>query len=121
MSLNPATPLDVLEYILTDIDMVLLMTVNPGFGGQKFIHEVIPKIRKLRDKIDKQSLNVEIEVDGGIGPDTIHHVSSAGANVFVAGSAIFHSKNYETTIRSMRENMTPVDLGNQGGFSQNLD
>jgi len=105
VSLNPATPLKVLEYILEDLDMVLLMTVNPGFGGQAFIPEVIPKIERLRKKVEVRGLNVEIEVDGGIGPDTINRVSSAGGNVFVAGSAIFHSDDYEKTMRLMRERM----------------
>jgi len=107
--LNPATPLDILEYILDGLDMVMLMTVNPGFGGQKFIPEVIPKIRLLREMIDKKGLNTEIEVDGGIGPDTVHQVASAGANVFVAGSAIFYSEDYEKTIRLMRERMSEAD------------
>ncbi len=103
VSLNPATPLNSLEYILDDLDMVMLMTVNPGFGGQKFIPEVIPKIRLLREMIDKKRLNIEIEVDGGIGPETIVPVASAGADVFVAGSAIFCGDDYAKTIRLMRE------------------
>lgn len=103
--LNPATSLNILEYILNDLDMVLLMSVNPGFGGQKFIAAVIPKIRQLRDMIDTRNLTTEIEVDGGIGPDTINQVSSAGADVFVAGSAVFYSDDYEKTIRLMRERM----------------
>ncbi|RLC29111.1 MAG: ribulose-phosphate 3-epimerase [Deltaproteobacteria bacterium] len=103
VSLNPATPLNSLEYILDDVDMVMLMTVNPGFGGQKFIPEVIPKIRLLREMIDKKRLNIEIEVDGGIGPETIVPVASAGADVFVAGSAIFCGDDYAKTIRLMRE------------------
>jgi ribulose-phosphate 3-epimerase len=89
----------------------MLMTVNPGFGGQKFIPEVVPKIRLLRKMIEKRGLTTEIEVDGGIGPETIHQVSSAGADVFVAGSAIFYSDSYETTIRLMRERMS--DVGKQ--------
>jgi len=105
VSLNPASPLSMIEYVLDDLDMVLLMTVNPGFGGQDFIPEVIPKIERLREMIDKRGLNVELEVDGGIGPETINRVSSAGADVFVAGSAIYHSKDYAETIRLMRENM----------------
>jgi ribulose-phosphate 3-epimerase len=104
--LNPATPPDCLEYILDDLDMVLLMTVNPGFGGQEFIPEVVPKIKKLKDEIDTRGLDIEIEVDGGISPETISHVSSAGAGVFVAGSAIFYSDNYGETIRLMRERMS---------------
>lgn len=108
ISLNPATPLDVLEYVLADIDLVLLMTVNPGFEGQKFIPEVIPKIKKLREKIDRNGLNSEIEVDGGINSETIGVVSSAGADVFVAGSAIFYSKDYEKTIQLMRQRIVAV-------------
>jgi ribulose-phosphate 3-epimerase len=107
VALNPATPLNALEYVLNHLDMVLLMTVNPGFEAQAFIPEVIPKIRQLRRMVDDQGLNVEIEVDGGIGPDTISQVSIAGANVFVAGSAIYYSEDYKETIRLMRERMTP--------------
>ena len=106
VSLNPASPLQLIEYVLDDLGMVLLMTVNPGFGGQAFIPEVIPKIERLREIIDKRGLDIELEVDGGIGPQTIGSVSSAGANVFVAGSAIFHSDNYAETIRLMREGMS---------------
>jgi len=105
VSLNPATPLDILEYVLDDLDLVLLMTVNPGFGGQKFIPAVIPKIKRLREMVDKRNLKTEIEVDGGIGPDSISPVSSAGADVFVAGSAIFYSEDYKKTISLMREGM----------------
>ena len=103
ISLNPATSLDVLEYILEDLDLILLMTVNPGFEAQKFIPSVLPKIKRLREQIDTRGLKCEIEVDGGINLDTIGMVSSAGADVFVAGSAIFYSENYETTIKKMRE------------------
>jgi ribulose-phosphate 3-epimerase len=105
VSLNPASPLDMIEYVLDDVDMVLLMTVNPGFGGQDFIPEVIPKIERLRKMIDKRGLDIELEVDGGIGLETINRVSSAGADVFVAGSAIYHSDDYAATIRLMREKM----------------
>lgn len=103
VSLNPATPLEVLEYILDDLDMVLIMTVNPGFGGQDFIPEVLPKIERLKEMIEIRGLNTEIEVDGGINPDTIDSVSSAGADIFVAGSAVFKSENYADTIRIMKE------------------
>ena len=103
VSLNPATPLQVIEYVLGELDMVLLMTVNPGFGGQEFISEVIPKITRLRGMIKERGLNTEIEVDGGINLDTIGLVSAAGANIFVSGSAIFHSKDYSKTIRMMRD------------------
>jgi len=105
VSLNPATPLDVLEYVLEDLDMVLLMTVNPGFEGQKFIPSVLPKITRLREMTVARGCSLEIEVDGGIGPDSIARVSSAGADVFVAGSAIFYSEDYGKTIHQMRANM----------------
>ena len=111
ISLNPATPLDVLEYILEEVDMVLLMTVNPGFEAQEFIPEVIPKIERLREKIDKRGLDREIEVDGGINPDIIGRVAGAGADVFVAGSAIFYSEDYEKTIRLMRDRIKGPDEG----------
>ena len=105
VSLNPATPHDVLEYVLGDLDMVLIMSVNPGFGGQTFIPSAISKIERLKAEIDARGLQVDIEVDGGIGPDTIGPVSAAGADVFVAGSAIFGSRDYGETIRLMRQNM----------------
>jgi ribulose-phosphate 3-epimerase len=103
VSLNPATPLDALEYVLDDLDMVLLMTVNPGFGGQEFIKEVLPKIKRLKEMIKTRDLATEIEVDGGINADTIGMVSSAGADIFVAGSAVFKSRDYAETIRILRE------------------
>ncbi|MEE9417896.1 MAG: ribulose-phosphate 3-epimerase [Desulfatiglandaceae bacterium] len=103
LALNPATPVDVLEYVLDDLDMVLLMTVNPGFEAQEFIPEVIPKIKRLKKKIDGRGLDVDMEVDGGINPDIIGDVARAGANVFVAGSAIFYSEDYEKTIRLLRD------------------
>jgi ribulose-phosphate 3-epimerase len=105
VSLNPATPLQMIEYVLDDLNMVLLMTVNPGFGGQEFIPGVVPKIERLREMRDKKGLEMDIEVDGGINPETIHIASAAGANVFVAGSAIFGSDDYAQTIRTMRERM----------------
>ena len=89
VALNPATPLSVLEYILDDVDMVLIMTVNPGFGGQKYIPTMTDKIRELRAMIQKRNLEVDIEVDGGIKVDNVKEVLAAGANVIVAGSAVF--------------------------------
>jgi ribulose-phosphate 3-epimerase len=103
VALNPATPLESIEYVLEDLDLVLLMTVNPGFEGQEFIHGVVPKIDRLRQMIDQKGLNIEIQVDGGINLETIGIAASAGANVFVAGSAVFYSKDYAETIRIMRE------------------
>ncbi|MBL7225750.1 MAG: ribulose-phosphate 3-epimerase [Desulfobacteraceae bacterium] len=107
--LNPATPLGVVEYVLDQLDMVVLMTVNPGFEAQKFIPEVIPKIRRLRKMVNDLDLSLEIEVDGGIDPENIGRVSSAGADVFVAGSAIYYSKDYKETIRLMRERMSEAE------------
>ncbi len=105
VALNPATPVSVLDHVLNELDMVLIMSVNPGFEGQKFIPEVLPKIKALREKIDSLGLDIEIEVDGGIKPETISNVSRAGADVFVAGSAIYYSEDYEETIAALRRNM----------------
>ena len=101
--LNPATPLSYLEHCLVNLDMVLLMSVNPGFPGQKFIEGTYNKISLVREMIDKANKNVRLEVDGGINLDNITKVASAGADTFVAGSAIFNSENYEDTINSMRD------------------
>jgi len=97
ISLNPATPLTNLAHILSDVDMVLLMAVNPGYGGQKFIPAVLPKIVKLRETIDTAGLKVKIQVDGGIGPTNIKEVVNAGADIVVVGSAIFKSPNPGST------------------------
>jgi ribulose-phosphate 3-epimerase len=103
VSLNPATPETVLEYVLDDLDMVLVMSVNPGFGGQVFIPEVLPKIRNIKEMISAKGLDTLIEVDGGINPETIKDVSSAGADIYVAGSAIFNTDDYSEAIRKLRE------------------
>ena len=103
VALNPSTPPELIEHVLGDVDMVLVMTVNPGFEAQAFIPGMVPKIERLRKMIDQRGLSTDIEVDGGISPETIAQVSAAGANVFVAGSAIFYSKDYGETIRAMRE------------------
>jgi len=100
--LNPATPLASLDEILADVDLVMLMSVNPGFGGQSFIRSSINKIRKLRRMIDERGLAVGIEVDGGIGPDTIADVAGAGANIFVSGSAVFGTQDYAAVIGAMK-------------------
>lgn len=101
--LNPATSLSALDWILDSIDMVLLMSVNPGFGGQKYIESCTPKITELRKKIDAMNLDVEIEVDGGIGPDNIGKVTQAGADVVVAGSAVFKYKDLGEAVRALKE------------------
>ncbi|MGM9986564.1 MAG: ribulose-phosphate 3-epimerase [Bacillaceae bacterium] len=100
--LNPHTPLSTIEYILNDIDMVLLMTVNPGFGGQKFIHTVLPKVAALRKMIDERGLEVEIEIDGGVNEETAKLCIEAGANVLVAGSAVYNEKDRADAIRRIR-------------------
>ena len=102
VSLNPATPENVLEYVLDDLDMVLIMSVNPGFGGQVFIPEVLPKIKNVKKMISQKGLKTLIEVDGGINPENIGDVSSAGADIFVAGSAIFNTENYAEAIKALR-------------------
>ena len=103
--LNPATPLSCLDYTLDKLDLVLLMSVNPGFGGQKFIDSVLPKIEATRKRIDACGKTIWLEVDGGIKSDNIAQVARAGADTFVAGSAIFGSKDYAATIRQMRERL----------------
>lgn len=101
--LNPATSLATLDYILEDVDLVMLMSVNPGFGGQTFIPSTLAKIRQLRQRIDAMGLVVEIEVDGGVSETTISDVAEAGANIFVAGSAVYGSNDYEQTIASLKK------------------
>ncbi|MBS1147706.1 MAG: cbbE [Proteobacteria bacterium] len=111
---NPATPLDVLEYTLDKIDMVLLMSVNPGFGGQKFIPYVLDKARAVRKMIDDRGLKVNIEIDGGVGPANILEVARAGVDTFVAGSAVFGAANetdpqrYNSIIAAMRAELAKV-------------
>jgi ribulose-phosphate 3-epimerase len=102
LAFNPATPLDWLDYTLDKIDLVLLMSVNPGFGGQQFIPGVLPKIAEVRRRVLAGGREVRIEVDGGIKPELIASVARAGADTFVAGSAIFGSADYAATIRAMR-------------------
>ena len=99
---NPATPLDWLDYVIDKVDMVLLMSVNPGFGGQKFIPAALDKLREARRIIDKSGLDIRLEIDGGVKVDNIGEIAAAGADTFVAGSAIFGSEDYATTIAAMR-------------------
>lgn len=102
VALNPATPLSTIEWVLEDLDMVLVMSVNPGFGGQKFIPQALQKIRDLKPMIREKNPDVLIEVDGGINQETIRAVAEAGADVFVAGSAIFGSSDYGKTVGKFR-------------------
>ena len=106
--LNPATPLACLDYTLEKLDLVLLMSVNPGFGGQQFISSVLPKIAEVRRRIEVCGRDVWLEVDGGIKTDNIAQVARAGADTFVAGSAIFGAKDYAATIREMRARLAAL-------------
>jgi ribulose-phosphate 3-epimerase len=99
---NPATPLDWLEYVIDKVDMVLLMSVNPGFGGQKFIPSALDKLRQAREIIDASGREIRLEIDGGVKVDNIRDIAAAGADTFVAGSAIFGSDDYAATIEAMR-------------------
>ncbi len=103
LALNPATPLNVIDHVLADLDMVLLMTVNPGFGGQQYIPAMTEKIMALKEKVDKIGKKIDIQVDGGIGSHNIREIVDAGANVIVAGSAIYGSNNVAQTISKMKE------------------
>ena len=99
--LNPATPVDVLDWVLEDLDLVLLMSVNPGFGGQSFIPSALEKLRVVREKIDRSGKPIRLEIDGGVKPDNIGEIARAGADTFVAGSAIFGHPDYAQVIREM--------------------
>jgi len=103
--LNPASPLNWLDHVLDKLDMVLLMSVNPGFGGQSFIPSALPKIARVRELIDRTGREIRLEVDGGVKIDNIEAIAAAGADTFVAGSAIFGSKDYRATIAQMRANI----------------
>jgi ribulose-phosphate 3-epimerase len=111
--LNPATPLACLDYTLEKLDLVLLMSVNPGFGGQQFIAGVLPKIREVRKRIAATGKSIWLEVDGGVKTDNIAEIARAGADTFVAGSAIFGSKDYAATIREMRVRLDQPGLRTQ--------
>src|SRR5512137_1305908 len=106
VALNPSTPLDAVEYVLGDCEMVLLMTVNPGFGGQGYIPAVTEKVRRLRRMADERGLALDIEVDGGIKASTVGEVAAAGANVFVAGTAVFGAPDYAAAIAGIRDAAT---------------
>jgi len=103
VTINPATPLSAIEFVIPFVDMVLLMSVNPGFGGQEFIPEVIPKIRALREFITENNLRVQIQVDGGVNIDNVAEVVEAGADIVVMGNAFYNSDDYAETVRIVRE------------------
>ncbi|MBC7193657.1 ribulose-phosphate 3-epimerase [Marinobacter sp.] len=102
---NPATPLHYLDHVMDKLDMILLMSVNPGFGGQTFIPGTMDKIRQVRERIDASGRNIRLEVDGGVKADNIREIAAAGADTFVAGSAIFNTDDYKATIDGMREQL----------------
>jgi ribulose-phosphate 3-epimerase len=106
--LNPATPISLIEESMDKLDMVLLMTVNPGFGGQKFIDSVLRKVNKVRSMIEKNNFKMRLEVDGGINLSNIAQVASEGADTFVAGSAIFNQKDYSEVIKKMRSSLESI-------------
>ena len=103
--LNPATPVEVLDYVLEELDLVLLMSVNPGFGGQAFIPSALDKLRRVRERIDRSGKDIRLEIDGGVKADNIGEIARAGADTFVAGSAIFNATDYRAVIAAMRESV----------------
>lgn len=100
--LNPHTPVEMIYHVLEDIDLVLFMTVNPGFGGQKFIHQVLPKVKQLSEHLKENGLSIDIEIDGGVNEETIKPCVEAGANVFVAGSAIYNAKDRKEALQNIK-------------------
>ncbi|MFJ7978015.1 ribulose-phosphate 3-epimerase [Peribacillus sp. NPDC096379] len=108
--LNPHTPVSMIHHVIEDVDLVLLMTVNPGFGGQSFIHSVLPKIREVADLVAEKNLDVEIEVDGGVNPETARLCVEAGANVLVAGSAIYNQQDRSQAIQSIRHGVNTAAI-----------
>jgi ribulose-phosphate 3-epimerase len=108
---NPGTPVDCLEYLMDKIDVILLMSVNPGFGGQKFIPSTLKKLEKVRKLIDDSDYAIRLEVDGGVGVGNIREIADAGADMFVAGSAIFNSDDYRKTITAMRSELGQATKG----------
>lgn len=105
---NPATPLEILQHVLDKVDMVLLMSVNPGFGGQSFLPSALNKLKQARKIIDASNYDIRLEIDGGVKVDNIREIAAAGADTFVAGSAIFGSDDYQKTIRAMRNELASL-------------
>jgi ribulose-phosphate 3-epimerase len=106
---NPATPLHYLDHVMDKLDMILLMSVNPGFGGQKFIPQTLEKLKEARAKIDQSGLDIRLEIDGGVNTKNIREIAEAGADTFVAGSAIFGADDYKTVIDEMRDQLSQVN------------
>ncbi len=106
--LNPATPLSCLEYVMDKLDVILLMSVNPGFGGQKFIPQTLEKLKQVKALIDQSGRDIRLEIDGGVTPDNIAEIAAAGADMFVAGSAIFNQPDYKAVIDTMRAELAKV-------------
>lgn len=106
---NPATPLHHLDYVMDKIDMILLMSVNPGFGGQSFIPNTLDKLREVRQRIDASGYDIRLEIDGGVKADNIREIAEAGADMFVAGSAIFNQSDYKAAIDEMRAELAKVE------------
>ena len=107
---NPATPLSYLDYVMDKVDIILLMSVNPGFGGQSFIPSTFEKLRQVRQLIDKSGFDIRLEVDGGVKVNNIAQIAAAGADMFVAGSAIFDAPDYQKVIDEMRQQLATVKL-----------
>lgn len=105
VSINPATPASTLEVIIDEVDLILVMSVNPGFGGQSFIPSMLPKIKQLREMVERSGRSIEIEVDGGVKSDNIGEIAAAGADVFVAGSAVFNTPDYTEAISALRQSV----------------
>ena len=108
---NPATPLSYLDYVMDKLDVILLMSVNPGFGGQSFIPHTLDKLRQVRQRIDESGYDIRLEVDGGVKVENIGEIAAAGADMFVAGSAIFNAPDYRTVIAQMRDELAKVSRG----------
>ena len=106
--LNPGTPVEALDYVLDELDYVLLMSVNPGFGGQAFIPSALDKLRRVRERIDRSGRAIRLEIDGGVKPDNIGEIAAAGADTFVAGSAIFGQQDYADVVRRMKDAVAAV-------------
>ncbi len=108
LAFNPSTPLNYLDHVLDKLDVILLMSVNPGFGGQTFIPETLNKIRRVRERINQSGRDIYLQVDGGVKPDNIAEIAEAGADAFVAGSAVYHSPDYQQVITTMKQNVLSV-------------